>query len=80
MDTGTSKVKCEADTQDALLETSKIRFIKSLKADGKAMGQTVREDVKQETESYAGNESVLTFHAGKCEGLAVFLSQNATKN
>ena len=74
-----SKVKCEADTQDALLETLEDTLYQILEADWQAWDKQLEEDVKAGKLNSTLERVSADFHAGKCEDLTVFLSQNAAE-
>ena len=71
------KVKCEADTQDALLESLKNTLYQVLEADWQAWDKQLEEDVKAGKLNATLERVSVDFHAGKCQDLAVFLSQKA---
>ena len=73
------KVKCEADIQDALLEILKDMLYQALEADWQAWDKQLEEDVKAGKLNATLERVSADFHADKCEGLAVFLSQNAAE-
>ena len=73
------KVKCEANTQDALLETLENTLYQTLEADWQAWDKQLEDDVKTGKLDSTLERVSKDFHAGKCEDLAVFLSQNATE-
>ena len=72
------KVKCEADTQDALLETLENTLYRVLEANWQAWDKQLEENVKAGKLNSTLERVSADFHAGKCEDLAVFLSQNVT--
>lgn len=72
------KVKCEADTQDALLETLERTLYQVLEADWQAWDKQLEEDVKAGKLNATLERVSTDFHAGKCEDLAALLSQNVT--
>ncbi len=74
------KVKYEADTQAVLLETLENTLYQVLEADWQAWDKQLKEDVKAGKLDAILKQVSVDFHVGKCEDLAVFLSQNATKN
>ena len=73
------KVKCGADTQDALLEALENTLYQTLEADWQAWDKQLEADVKAGKLDAILKRVSADFHAGKCENLAVFLSQNATE-
>ena len=73
------KVKCEANTQDALLQTLENTLYQTLEADWQAWDKQLEDDVKAGKLDSTLERVSKDFHAGKCEDLAVFLSQNATE-
>ena len=73
------KVKCEADTQDALLETLENTLYQILEADWQAWNKQLEADVKAGKLDATLEQVSADFHAGECEDLAVFLSKNATE-
>jgi len=72
------KVKCEADTQEALLETLENTLYQVLEADWQAWDKQLAKDVKAGKLDATLERVSADFHAGKCEDLAVFLSKNAS--
>ena len=72
-------MKCEADTQDALLETLENTLYQTLEADWQAWDKQLAADVKTGKLDAIMERVGTDFHAGKCEDLAVFLSQNVTE-
>lgn len=72
------KVKCEADTQATLLETLENTLYQTLEADWQAWDKQLEADVKAGKLDATLERVSADFHAGKCEDLAVFLSQNVT--
>ncbi|MDE0425516.1 MAG: hypothetical protein OXN25_11655 [Candidatus Poribacteria bacterium] len=70
------KVKCEADTQDALLETLENTLYQVLEADWQAWDKQLEEDVKAGKLDAILERVGADFQAGKCEDLAVFISKN----
>ncbi len=72
------KVKCQADTQDALLITLKRTLYQVLETDWQAWDKQLEEDVKEGKLDSTLERVSADFHAGKCKDLAVFLSQNST--
>ena len=73
------KVKCEADTQDALLKTLENTLYQTLEADWQAWDKQLAADVKAGKLDATLERVSKDFHAGKCEDLAVFLSSNAAE-
>jgi len=73
------KVKCEADTQDALLETLEDTLYQVLEADWQAWDKQLEEDVKTGKLNSTLEQVSADFHTGKCEDLAVFLSKKAAE-
>ena len=73
------KVKCEAETQDALLETLENTLYQTLEANWRAWDKQLEADVKAGKLDATLKRVSKDFHAGKCEDLAVFLSRNATE-
>ncbi len=73
------KVKCEADTQDALLETLENTLYQTLEADWQAWDKQLEADVKAGKLDATLKRVSADFHAGKCEDLAVFLSKKVTE-
>ena len=73
------KVKCEAETQDALLETLENTLYQTLEADWQAWDKQLEADVKAGKLDAILERVSADFYAGECEDLAVFLSQNATE-
>lgn len=73
------KVKCEADTQDALLETLENTLYQTLEADWQAWDKQLEADVKAGKLDATLKRVSADFHAGKCEDLAVFLSKKAAE-
>ena len=73
------KVKCEADTQDALLETLENTLYQVLEADWQTWDKQLEEDVKAGKLDAVLKQVSADFHAGKCEDLAVFLSKKAAE-
>ena len=71
------KVKCEADTQDALLQALERTLYQVLEADWQAWDKQLEKDVKSGKLDAALERVSADFQAGKCEDLAVFLSQKA---
>ena len=72
------KVKCEANTQDALLESLENTLYQTLEADWQTWDKELEKDVKAGKLDATLERVSKDFHTGKCENLAVFLSQNAT--
>lgn len=72
------KVKCEADTQDTLLQTLENTLYQVLEADWQAWDKQLEEHVKAGKLDAILKQVSVDFHAGKCEDLAVLLSQNVT--
>lgn len=72
-------MKCEADTQDALLETLENTLYQVLEADWQAWDKQLEEDVKAGKLDAILKQVSADFHAGKYEDLAVFLLQNAAE-
>ena len=64
------KVKCEADTQDALLETLENTLYQFLEADWQAWDKQLEEDVKAGKLNSTLERVSADFHAGKYEDLA----------
>ena len=73
------KVKCEADTQDALLETLERTLYQVLEANWQAWDKQLEEDVKVGKLDSILEQVSADFHAGKCADLAVFLSENTVE-
>ena len=73
------KVKCEADTQAALLETLENTLYQTLEADWQAWDKQLEADVKSGKLDAILERISADFHALKCEDLAVFLSQNTAE-
>ena len=73
------KVKCEADTQDALLETLENTLYQTLEADWQAWDKQLETDVKTGKLDAIMERVGTDFHAGKCEDLAVFLSKKTAE-
>ena len=73
------KVKCEADTQEALLETLERMLYQVLETDWQAWDKQLEADIKAGKLDATLKRVSADFHAGKCKNLAVFLSQNATE-
>ena len=73
------KVKCEADTQNALLETLENTLYQVLEADWQAWDKQLAEDVKVGKLDATLKQVSADFHAGKCEDLAVFLSKKTAE-
>ena len=73
------KVKCEADTQDALLEILENTLYQTLEADWQTWDKQLEKDVKAGKLDFTLERVSADFHAGKCEDLAVFLSQNGAE-
>lgn len=73
------KVKCEADIQDALLETLENALYQTLEADWQAWDKQLKADVKAGKLDATLKRVSADFHAGKYEDLAVFLSQNTAE-
>lgn len=73
------KVKCEADTRDALLEVLENTLYQTLEADWRAWDKQLEADIKAGKLDAILERVDADFHAGKCEDLAVFLSSNATE-
>ena len=73
------KVKYEANTQDALLETLENTLYQTLEADWQAWDKQLEADVKAGKLNATLERVSAGFHAGECEALAVFLSQNAAE-
>ena len=71
------KMKCETDTQDALLETLENTLYQVLEADWHAWDKQLAKDVKAGKLDAILERVSADFHAGKCEDLAVFISKNA---
>lgn len=71
------KVKCEANTQDALLESLENTLYQTLETDWHAWDKQLEKDVKAGKLDATLERVSKDFHAGKCEDLEVFLSQNA---
>ncbi len=71
------KVKCEADTQVALLETLENTLYQVLEADWHAWDKQLAEDVKAGKLDAILEQVRADFQVGKCEDLAVFISKNA---
>ena len=72
-------VKCEANTQVALIEILENTLYQTLEADWQAWDKQLEADVKAGKLDATLKRVSADFHAGKCENLAVFLSQNATE-
>ena len=72
-------MKCEADTQDALLETLKNTLYQTLEADWQAWDKQLEADVKARKLDATVKRVSADFHAGECKDLAVFLSRNAAE-
>ena len=72
-------MKCEANTQDALLKTLENTLHQTLEADWQAWDKQLDDDVNTGKLDATLERISKDFHAGKCEDLAVFLSQNATE-
>ena len=72
-------MKCEANTQDALLEILENTLYQTLEADWQAWDKQLEDDVKVGKLNSTLERVSKDFHAGKCEDLTVFLSQNATE-
>ena len=72
-------MKCEADTQNALLETLENTLYQTLEADWHVWDKQLEKDVKAGKLDATLERVSKDFHAGKCEDLAVFLSRNATE-
>ncbi|MYG07077.1 hypothetical protein F4167_10755 [Candidatus Poribacteria bacterium] len=72
-------MKCEADTQDALLETLENTLYQVLEADWQAWDKQLEEDVKAGKLNSTLERVSADFHAGKYEDLAVFLSKKAAE-
>ena len=73
------KVKCEADTQDALLEALENTLYQTLEADWQAWDKQLEADVKAGKLDATLERVRADFHAGKCEDLAVFLSKKVVE-
>ena len=73
------KVKCEADTQDALIEILENTLYQTLEADWQAWDKQLEADVKAGKLDATLERVSADFHAGECADLAVFLSRNATE-
>ena len=73
------KVKCEADTQDALLESLENTLYQTLEVDWQAWDKQLEADVKAGKLDATLERVSADFYDGKCEDLAVFLSRNATE-
>ena len=73
------KVKCEADTQDVLLETLENTLYQTLEADWQAWDKQLAADVKTGKLDAILEQVSADFHAGKCEDLAVFFSKKAAE-
>lgn len=71
------KVKCEADTQEALLEALESTLYQTLEVDWQAWDKQLETDVKAGKLDATLERIGADFHAGKCKDLEVFLSQNA---
>ena len=73
------KVKCEADTQDALLETLERTLYQVLEADWQAWDKQLEEHVKAGKLNSTLERVSADFQAGKYEDLAVFLLKKAAE-
>ena len=73
------KVKCEADTQAALLETLENTLYQTLEANWQTWDKQLEADVKAGKLDATLERVSAAFHAGECEDLAVFLSRNAAE-
>ncbi len=71
-------MKCEANTQDALLETLENTLYQTLEADWQAWDKQLAKDVKAGKLDAILERVSADFHAGKCEDLAVFLSKKVS--
>ena len=67
------KVKCEADTQAALLEILENTLYQCLEADWQAWDKQLEADVKAGKLDPILERVSADFHAGECEDLTVFL-------
>lgn len=72
-------MKCDADTQDALLEILENTLYQTLEEDWQAWDKQLEADVKVGKLDTILERVSADFHAGECEDLAVFLLQNATE-
>ena len=60
-------MKCEADTQDALLESLENTLYQVLEADWRAWDKQLEEDVKAGKLNATLERISADFHAGKCK-------------
>ena len=73
------KVKCEANTEDALLQTLENTLYQTLEADWQAWDKQLEDDVKTGKLDPTLERVSVDFRAGKCEDLTVFLSKKAAE-
>ena len=72
------EVKCEANTQEALLETLKNTLYETLEANWKAWDKQLEDDVKAGKFDSLAKRVSTDFHAGKCKDIELFLTRNGS--